>query len=181
MASVTILKKAGSILAAALLSATLVAAQPTAAARYDNQIQTNITQKLAAKSQFGDVKSTVEDGIVTLTGTVDLYQRKLDAAKIARKTASVQGVRNLITVAGPNVPDEQLEQKLAKKLRYVRVGYDNTFDYFAIGVKDGVVTVEGEDRTGVGRDEALADIANMPGVTDVVSNISIEPTSIFDA
>jgi len=179
MTNATFFKMAGSILSAGLLSATLVA-QPTPATRYDNQIQTSVSHKLAAKSQFGDVKSTVEDGIVTLTGTVDLYQRKLDAAKLARKTASVQGMRNLITVAGPNVPDEQLEQKLARKLRYVRVGYDNTFDYFAIGVKDGVVTVEGQDRTGVGRDEALADIANMPGVKDVVSNISIEPTSIFD-
>jgi hyperosmotically inducible protein len=179
MTSKTFFNAVGSMLVAGLLSATLVA-QPTSATRYDNQIETSVSQKLAAKSQFGDVKSTVEDGIVTLTGTVDLYQRKLDAAKIARKTASVQGVRNLITVAGPNVPDEQLEQKLARKLRYVRVGYDNTFDYFSIGVKDGVVTVEGQDRTGVGREEALAEIANMPGVKDVVSNISIEPTSIFD-
>jgi osmotically-inducible protein OsmY len=179
MTSKTFFNAVGSMLVAGLLSATLVA-QPTSATRYDNQIETSVSHKLATKSQFGDVKSTVEDGIVTLTGTVDLYQRKLDAAKIARKTASVQGVRNLITVAGPNVPDEQLEQKLARKLRYVRVGYDNTFDYFAIGVKDGVVTVEGQDRTGVGREEALAEIANMPGVKDVVSNISIEPTSIFD-
>jgi osmotically-inducible protein OsmY len=92
----------------------------------------------------------------------------------------VQGVHNLITVAGPNVPDEQLEQKLAKKLTYVRTGYDSTFDYFALGVKDGVVTVEGEDRTGVGRDEALADIANMPGVKDVVASISVEPVSPMD-
>jgi osmotically-inducible protein OsmY len=173
------LKTAGSLLAVGLLSATLVAQTP-AAARYDNQIQTTLTSKLASKSPLSNVKASVEDGIVTLTGTVDLYQRKLDAAKLARKTASVQGVRNLITVAGPNVPDAELEQKLARKLRYVRVGYDNTFDYFALGVKDGVVTVEGQDRTGVGRDEALADIANMPGVKDVVSNISIEPTSIFD-
>ena len=173
------LKAAGSLLAVGLLSATLFA-QPAASTRYDNQIQPTVAHKLAAKSQFKDVKSSVEDGIVTLTGTVDLYQRKLDAAKLARKTASVQGVRNLITVAGPNVPDEQLEQKLAKKLTYVREGYDSTFDYFALGVKDGVVTVEGQDRTGVGRDEALADIANMPGVKDVIANISIEPTSIFD-
>jgi hyperosmotically inducible protein len=172
-------KIAGALLAVGLLSATLLA-QPAASTRYDNQIQTTVGQKLAAKSQFQNVKSTVEDGIVTLTGTVDLYQRKLDAAKFARKTAKVQGVRNLITVAGPNVPDEQLEQKLARKLTYVRVGYDITFDYFAIGVQDGVVTVEGQDRTGVGRDEALADIANMPGVKDVVDNISVEPTSIFD-
>jgi osmotically-inducible protein OsmY len=169
----------GSLLAVGLLSITLVAQTP-AAARYDNQIRTLVTQKLAAKSQFGDVKASVEDGIVTLTGSVDLYQRKLDAAKLARKTASVQGVRNLITVAGPNVPDAQLAEKLATKLRYVREGYDSTFDYFTLGVKDGVVTVEGQDRTGVGRDEAFADIANMPGVKDVVDNISIEPVSTFD-
>src|SRR4030088_2686505 len=154
-----LLKTAGSFLAVGVLSATLVA-QPPAAPRYDNQIQTTVTHKLTAKSQFRDVKSSVEDGIVTLTGTVDLYQRKLDAAKLARKAANAQGVRNLVTVAGPTVSDAQLEQKLATKLRYVRVGYDNTFDYFALGVKDGVVTVEGQDRTGVGRDAALADIAN---------------------
>jgi hyperosmotically inducible periplasmic protein len=172
-------KAVGSLAAVAVLSATLMA-QTAAATRYDNQIQTTVAHKLASKSQFRGVQSSVEDGIVTLTGTVDLYQRRLDAAKLAKKTAQVQGVRNLITVAGTNVPDAQLEEKLARKLRYVREGYDSTFDYFALGVKDGVVTVEGADRTGVGRDEALADIANMPGVKDVISNIELEPVSIFD-
>jgi hyperosmotically inducible periplasmic protein len=170
---------AGALVAVALLSVALFA-DTGAAARYDNQAQNAVAQKLSSKKQFRDVKASVEDGIVTLTGTVDLYQRKLDAAKLARKIGHVQGVRNLLTVAGPDVPDTQLEQKLATKLRYVRVGYDNTFNYFALGVKDGVVTVEGQDRTGVGRDEALADIANMPGVKDVVENISVAPTSMFD-
>jgi len=172
-------KTLGALLAVGLLSATLVA-QPTAAARYDDQIQTAVTHKLAAKKQFQDVKSSAQDGIITLTGTVDLYQRKLDAAKLARKTANVQGVRNLITVAGPNISDAQLADKLARKLTYVRVGYDSVFDYFALGVKDGVVTVEGQDLTGVGRDEALADIYNQPGVKDVIANISLEPVSQFD-
>lgn len=175
----SLLKSIGAMLAVGLMSATLVA-ETTAASRFDNQIQTTITRKLAAKRQLSDVRFTVDDGIVTLTGTVDLYQRKLDAAKLARKTEKVTGVRNLITVAGANVPDATLEQKLARKLSYVRVDYDNTFDYFALGVKDGVVTVEGADRTGVGRDEALADIYNQPGVKDVIENISIEPVSLFD-
>jgi osmotically-inducible protein OsmY len=183
-----LLKAAGSLLALGLLSATLVAqttiapttAHTASAARYDNQIQTAVAQKLAAKSQFRNVQSSVENGIVTLAGTVDLYQRKLDAAKLARKTARVQGVRDLVTVAGPNVPDEQLDKKLSEKMRYVRSGYDSTFDYFALAVKDGVVIIEGQDRTGVGRDEALADAANMPGVKDVVDNISLEPVSMFD-
>jgi hyperosmotically inducible protein len=174
-----LLKTVGTLLAVGILSATLVA-QAAAATGNNNQIQTKLTQKLTAKNQFRDVRSSVESGIVTLTGTVDLYQSKLDAAKLARKAGRVQEVRNLISVAGPNVPDAQLEQKLARKLRYVRAGYDITFDYFALNVKDGVVTVEGQDRTGVGRDEALADIQNMPGVKDVIANISLEPVSPMD-
>lgn len=175
----TFRKTAGALMSVALLSVALFA-DTGSAARYDNQIQNTVAQKLAKKNQFRSVQATVEDGIVTLTGTVDLYQRKLDAAKLARKAGHVQGVRNLITVAGPDVPDAQLEEKLATKLRYVRVGYDNAFDYFALGVQDGVVTVEGQDRTGVGRDEALAEIANMPGVKDVIDNISVAPVSIMD-
>ncbi len=170
---------AGVAIAVGLLT-TMVVAEASPAARFDNEIQNTVTQKLGAKRQFSNVQASVEDSIVTLTGTVDLYQRKLDAAKLARKTANVQGVDNQITVAGPNVSDAQLEQKLATKLTYVREGYDSTFDYFAIGVKDGVVTVEGQDRAGVGRDEALADIAYMPGVKDVIDNISLEPVSPFD-
>ncbi len=172
-------KVMGSMLSIGLLSTAMIA-ETSAASRNDNQVQTAVTQKLASKNQYSNVKASVEDGIVTLTGTVDLYQRKLDAAKLARKIPNSQGVRNLITVAGANVSDEQLEQKLATKLTYVREGYDSTFDYFALGVKDGVVTVEGQDRTGVGRDEALADIANMPGVKDVIDRVAIEPVSNFD-
>jgi hyperosmotically inducible periplasmic protein len=173
-----LLKMAGSLVLAGAMSASVFA--QTSAARYDNNIQTAVSEKLASKKQFANVQSNVEDGIVTLTGTVDLYQQKLDAAKLARKAKDASGVRNLIEVAGVNVSDAQLEQTLAKKLRYVRVGYDNTFDYFAIGVNNGVVTVEGQDRTGVGRDEAMAEIANMPGVKDVIDNVAIAPTSPFD-
>jgi hyperosmotically inducible periplasmic protein len=173
-----LLRMAGSLVLAGALSASVFA--QTSAARYDNPTQAAVNEKLAAKKQFTNVKSSVEDGIVTLTGTVNLYQQKLDAAKLARKAQNVSGVRNLIEVAGTNVPDAQLEQTLAKKLRYVRVGYDNTFDYFAIGVNNGVVTVEGQDRTGVGRDEAMGEIANMPGVKDVIDNVKIAPVSPFD-
>jgi len=67
----SLLKWAGTLLAVGLLSATLVA-QTAGAARYDNQIQTAVAEKLTAKKQFGNVKATVEDGVVTLNGTVDL-------------------------------------------------------------------------------------------------------------
>jgi hyperosmotically inducible periplasmic protein len=149
--------------------------------RYDVQIQQTVSHKLHDAKQLQSVNSSVEDGIVTLTGTVGLYQYKLDAAKKIKKLANVTGVRNDIAVAGETVPDGQLQQKLAKKLAYDRVGYyDNAFNYLALGVKDGVVTINGDTVTDVAKDSALAIVARTPGVKDVVSEVNVLPVSLFD-
>src|SRR6201982_2591425 len=162
-----------SILMVGLLSVGL-AAQTNHATRYDSAIQATVTNKLADNQKFHNVKSSVEDGIVTLTGTVDLYQDKLDAAKAAKKQKNVQGVRNLITVAGPTVTDDQLHEQLAKKICYDRVGwYDSAFNYFTLRVKDGVATIGGETYNDVGRDSALAIAYRMPGVKDGVTEIKV--------
>src|SRR6266481_5892169 len=160
-----------------LLSMTALAAT----GRYDQQIQQAVSNKIHDAKQLQSVQATVEDGIVTLSGSVNLFQDKLDAAKKVKKLANVSGVRNHITVAGENVSDVQLQQILAKKLAYDRVGYrDNAFNYFAIGVKDGVVTLMGETINDVARDSALATVQRMPGVKDVVNEVKVLPVSIFD-
>jgi hyperosmotically inducible protein len=158
-----------------------MAAQTNSASRNDASITTGVTQKLEKKSQFEGVKSSVEDGIVTLTGTVPLYQDKLDAAKNVRKVKDVQGVRNLIDVKGTTVPDAQLAQQLSRKIDYDRVGYyDNAFNYVSVAVKDGTATLSGQTYNDVGKDSALAIAQRMPGVKDVVSNIQVLPPSPFD-
>jgi hyperosmotically inducible protein len=157
-----------------------LSAETVGATRYDVSIQSKVTQKLAGKKQFRDVHSTVEDGIVTLTGNVDLYQQKLDAAKKIHKLANVQGVRNLIAVSGKDVPDAELAAQLDRKLYYDRMGYDNLFNYVTASVQDGVVVVSGEALNAAGRDSALALVDSTPGVKDVVNDIKIEPASFFD-
>jgi hyperosmotically inducible periplasmic protein len=150
-------------------------------ARYDQTIQQAVSAKLQDTKKLKNVSSIVEDGIVTLTGTVDLYQDKLDAAKKVKKLANVSGVRNQITVGGATVPDAQLEQKLAKKIAYDRVGYfDNAFNYIGLNVKDGVVTLTGDAYSDVPRDSAFAIATRTPGVQDVVNDVKVLPTSIFD-
>src|SRR5580658_1653848 len=160
-----------------LLSMTAMAAT----GRYDEQIQQAVSQKIHDAKQLQSVSSSVEDGIVSLTGTVGLYQDKLDAAKKIKKLANVSGVRNDIEVAGPTVPDGQLEKKLAKHVAYDRVGYfDNTFNYLALDVKDGVVTINGDTLNDVAKDSALAIVARTPGVKDVVNEVTVLPVSLFD-
>src|SRR5712692_3160603 len=149
----SILRTMASFLAVGILSAGLMA--QTASARYDSDIQTRVTQQLAKKQDFRNLQATTEDGIVTLSGTVDLYEQKLDAAKKVRKLDKVQGVRNLATVSS-SVPDAEVEAKLERKLHYDRIGYDNQFNFVDVSVKDGVATLNGETRTDVGRDSALS-------------------------
>jgi osmotically-inducible protein OsmY len=169
-----------SFLMVGLLSASLFA-QSSSSGRYDATIRTSVAQKLSSNQKFHNVKTSTEDGIVTLTGMVDLYQDKLDAAKAAKKQKNVQGVRNLIEVAGPAVSDAQLHEQLAKKLYYDRVGwYDSAFNYFTLSVKNGVATIGGETYNDVGRDSAFAIAYRMPGVKDVVNEVKVSQVSIFD-
>jgi len=144
------------------------------ARRYDTAIQTQAAQQLAKKTAFKSVTASVEDGIVTLTGSVDLYQQRLDAAKAIRKAENVQGVRNQIVVAGKTVSDTDLTAQLDRKLYYDRIGYDNVFNYVTAEVQNGVATLNGEVRLGYDRDSALALVSSTPGVKDIVNNIDVE-------
>ena len=171
------LRSLTSFLAVSILSVGLAA--QTTSARYDSDIQSRVTQQLAKKQEFRNLQATTEDGIVTLSGKVDLYEQKLDAAKKVRRLDKVQGVRNLVAVSS-SAPDAEVEARLERKLHYDRIGYDNLFNFVDVTVKDGVATLNGETYSDVGRDSALALANSMPGVKDVVDNIKVSPVSGFD-
>lgn len=179
-----ILKTAGTPgLALVLLVGGAVAAQAqgaTAMGANDAQIQTDVTKSLDNK-KFKDVKSTVQSGIVTLTGTVGIYADKEDADRRSHHRKNVKGVQNMIEVSGAEVDDVQLRNKLAEKLAYDRVGYGTTaFNALTIGVQSGVVTLGGVAYGPTDKDSALSLVANYPGVKDLVDNIEVAPVSPFD-
>lgn len=148
--------------------------------RNDAQIQAEVTRSLEAR-RFREVKSSVHNGIVTLTGTVDIYSAKTDADNRVHRRRNVRGVENLIQVVGPMVDDETLRNKLAEKLAYDRVGYGTTaFNSFTIGVQDGVVTLGGVAYGPVDKDSAVSLVSNYPGVKDVVDKIQVAPVSPMD-
>jgi len=174
----------------ALLTATLAAAlmglpqgsfaAPRGAGAPAQAQQDNDASGRLNKKQFHDVKVAVDNGIATLSGTVDLYEYKVDAEKRVHKAKGVSAVRNQIEVAGPAVPDSELQTKLGEKLAYDRVGYGNAFNAITLGVQNGVVTLGGHARTDVDKDSALALVSMYPGVKDVVGDIEVDPVSIMD-
>ncbi len=173
--------------AAVVALATALAVGPAASASNaktgdnDARIQAQVSQKLQ-KSEFKNVQSTVNDGVVTLTGTVDTYKQKLEAEKRARKSDQrVQDVRDLIQVAAPDVTDAALQKKLSRSLAYDRVGYGETpFNVITVGVNNGVVTLGGEVADYPSYNSAIATVQNTKGVKDVVNNLKVAPASTYD-
>jgi osmotically-inducible protein OsmY len=155
-------------------------AQVSNGAPNDAQIQADVMKSLENK-RFKDVKASVKNGVVTLTGTVDVYSAKVDADNRAHHRKNVKGVENQIEVAGPTIDDTTLRNKLAEKLAYDRVGYGTTaFNAFTIGVQNGVVTLGGTAYGPSDKDSAVSMVENYPGVKDVVDNIEVAPVSPMD-
>ncbi len=145
----------------------------------DSSLQQSVESKLKNK-EFKQVAVESNNGIVTLTGTVDKYQAKVDAEKKARKIANVKEVDDQIQVGGRQVPDAELQNTLNRKLAYDRWGYGHVFNNIVATVQDGTVTLEGEARWQPDKDSAMALVDNQDGVKDVVDRVKILPTSIYD-
>jgi hyperosmotically inducible periplasmic protein len=172
-------------LAAALLSlpqVTMAASSGMGARSFaaDDAGSATDAQSRLNKSQFKNVKVDVQGGVATLSGTVDLYEYKVDADKRIHKVKGVTAVRNDIQVAGPNVSDQELKAKLLEKLTYDRVGYGNVFNAISLDVQNGAVTLGGHARTDVDKDSALALVSTYPGVKEVENEIQVDPVSIMD-
>jgi osmotically-inducible protein OsmY len=166
-------------LAGALLLAGPARATPQAGPN-DAQIQADVMKSLD-NERFKGIKVSVQNGVVTLAGTVEIYSAKLDADNRAHHRNNVKGVENEIEVAGPTVDDVTLRDKLAEKLAYDRIGFGtNAFNAFTIGVKNGVVTLGGTAYGPSDKDSAVSLVENYPGVKDVVDNIEVAPVSPMD-
>ena len=114
---------------------TMASIAPPIAPNENSDATTSDVQSKLNKSEFKDVKVSVDNGIATLSGTVDLYEYKVNADKRTHKVKGVEAVRNDIQVAGPSVSDQELKSKLGDKLAYDRVGYGNTFNAITLGSK----------------------------------------------
>ncbi len=156
-----------------------VAFAATPQATQSQAIRAKIDKKLRNK-KYRAVTVMVHNGIVTLSGEVDLYAYKADAEKTATKTDGVRAVQDNIAVAGPAVSDQKLQQELLEKIQIDRAGFGQVFDAIAVQVQDGVVTLGGHAIDPASLDSAVSLAEYMPGVRGVVNRIQVDPLSPMD-
>lgn len=145
----------------------------------DAQLKAEVQKQLRGKN-FKGVTVRVSQGIVTLSGQVDLYAYKEDALKKASKAKGAGHVRDNIAVGGPTIPDNVLGQKLNDKIQVDRIGFGQAFDAISVAVQNGIVTLGGHAKGPVTEQSAVSLAQYMPGVKGVINKIQIDPVSPYD-
>jgi osmotically-inducible protein OsmY len=172
---------AGLLMAGASLGR-VVAETPRAQAAdgQDAQVQSDLQQILKSKRLKG-VNAQVSNGVITLSGTVDDLQDKLDAEKKAKKVSRGATVQDNIEVGGPAIPDEELARKLAGKLAIDGLNPNLTeFEFFSVSVQNGIVTLNGFAVMPAEKDWAIGEIATYKGVKGLVDHVQVAPPSPND-
>ncbi|WP_102124688.1 BON domain-containing protein [Deinococcus planocerae] len=120
------------------------------------------------------VHVSVRDGLLTLSGEVDLHFQREAAEASVRTLAGVRGVANLLTVRPLEQPGwGQVKQEIA--LAFTRHA---TLDAnrVQVEVEGGVVTLRGTLRSWAERQDAENAAWAMPGVHQVHNELSISPS-----
>ncbi len=146
----------------------------------DAQVQSDLQQILKTK-RLKNVTGQVSNGVVTLTGTVEDFQDKLDAEKKAKKVARGATIQDNIEVGGPAVPDEELGQKLAGRLSIDGLNPALTqFEFFSLSVQHGIVTLNGFVVYPAEKDWAMGELSTYKGVKGIVDHVQVAPPSPND-
>jgi osmotically-inducible protein OsmY len=118
---------------------------------------------------------TVEDGIITLTGTVDSYADKIAAERATKRVLGVQGIANDLHVKLPQHTqrsDTDIVKAVLNALEWdIRIPRDR----ITVTVKDAWVTLEGEVEWNFERDEAVRVVRPLKGVVGVSNLITVKP------
>jgi osmotically-inducible protein OsmY len=145
--------------------------------RTDAQIQKDIAEQLKWEPFLNpaEIGVAVKDGIVTLSGQVDSYSKKIGAELAVKKIAGVKAVAEEIHV-GPSPSylrtDTELAEGVANALKWHTAVME---DKIKIMVEKGVVSLTGEVDWNYQRQAAVDAVKNLAGVTRVNNYIVVKP------
>jgi len=158
------------------------AVQPAFADKHASNAQTlaDIQDRLyhAQVLQHGQVQAAYENGVVTLTGSVDNLGTKLDAERAARKAEGVVQVVNNVEVRADDATARQMLQQARKEIvTYYAYGI---FDNITLQAQGDKLTVSGQVTQPFKKQDIGNFLTRVRGVATVENNLEVLPVSLFD-
>lgn len=146
----------------------------------DAEIQQDVLRELRWDTRIAetDVGVEVDHGVVTLTGTVDSYAKKLAALEAAHRVHGVLDVANDIQVHIPGTgarTDTEIAQAVRQALEWDALV---PAERIRTTVAHGRVTLEGTVERWQHRAEAERVVRGLAGVIDVVNAIQVQGPAV---
>jgi osmotically-inducible protein OsmY len=148
--------------------------------RTDAEIQQAVFQELKWDTRVDatHVGVEVDAGVVTLTGTVDNWAKKLAAQEAAHRVAGVLDVANDIFVKPPSLrarTDTDIAQAVRRALEWdVRVPHE----HIQSTVTSGLVVLEGAVDSWRQREDAERAVRHLDGVLAVTNKITVRAAPV---
>lgn len=124
-----------------------------------------------------EIGVTAKDGIITLTGTVDNFQKKEYAEDAVKSVLGVKVVVEKIDVQFVSDMLNRTDNEIASE---IVIAYKNDYDFpedkVKAKVENGWVTLTGEVNWNYQKDNAKSTVIKLGGVKGVVNDIRIAPS-----
>lgn len=148
----------------------------------DAQIQKDVMDQLKWEPSLtaSQIGVAVKNGIVTLSGQVDSYLKKLDAEKTALKVGGVKAVAEDMQIGvSPSFrkTDPDIAEAVMNALKWHSAVQQ---EKVKVKVEDGIVRLEGEVDWDFQRTAAADAVKPLTGVRMVINLITLKPKAVAD-
>jgi osmotically-inducible protein OsmY len=148
--------------------------------RTDSEIQQDVLRELKwdTRVEETDVGVQVDEGVVTLSGTVSSWGKRFAAEEAAHRVRGVLDVANDIAIKPPGTPG-RTDTEIAKAVRNAL-----EWDIFVpeervqSTVSAGIVTLKGDVESWTQRDDAERAVRNLSGVRGVTNRLEVKPPKV---
>jgi osmotically-inducible protein OsmY len=143
----------------------------------DHDIKQQVMQELMWDSHVGltNIGVKVDNGVVTLSGPVESYAKKIAAQEAAHRVLGVLDVANDLEVRLANAPnDTEIAKAVRNALQWNVWMVDEEIEST---VSNGVVTLEGNVAALRQREDAERAVRRLNGVRAVNNKIKVKPTT----
>lgn len=137
----------------------------------DAELRGQVLQAMMLDSLIpSTVDAKVDDGFVTLTGSVNWQFERDEAEFVSGNVPGVIDVEDQINLVLPTPPAGEVKHDIRRALER---SADLDADGLSVTTANGTVTIDGAVRSWSEHDEAVAAAWAAPGVTDVVDHILV--------
>jgi osmotically-inducible protein OsmY len=143
------------------------------------ELQTDVQNALKWEPLLNtsEIGGTAKDGVVSLTGIVDSYAKKLEAENAAKKVIGVKALVGEIEIKIPSKWSKSDTEIANDILSTLKSNWLVPKDKVIVNIEDGWITLEGELPWNYQREEAKSIIRYITGVKGVTNNIKIKSES----